>query len=124
MHVFHKILVPNLIDNYYLVKFRRYAPVVPSFTLAVQFYVLIVSNLSVTWFRRTSGMAQTSFGNGSIEKSSTIFIDREAGRQCAWWHPSVCLSLRLSALPSAAMSNNHHYQSKVIVCVSIVCLYG
>ncbi len=42
--------------------------------------------------------------------------------------PSVCPSVnaltaepfRGSALPSAAMSNNHHYQCKVIVCVSVI----
>ena len=32
----------------------------------------------------------------------------------------AAVDVRGSALPSAAMSNNHHYQSKVIVCVSVI----
>ena len=36
--------------------------------------------------------------------------------------PSVCLSVDVCGfvLPSAVKSNNHHYQSKVIVCVSVI----
>ncbi len=30
------------------------------------------------------------------------------------------VGIRGSALPSAAKSNNHHYQSKVIVCVPVI----
>ncbi len=36
----------------------------------------------------------------------------------SFWHGAV--NIRGSALPSAAKSNNHHYQSKVIVCVSVM----
>ncbi len=32
----------------------------------------------------------------------------------------AAVDIRGSALPSAAMSNNHHNQSKVIVCVSVI----
>ena len=32
----------------------------------------------------------------------------------------AAVDIRGSALPSAAMSNSHHYQSKVIVCVSVI----
>ena len=35
-----------------------------------------------------------------------------------FWRAAV--DIRGSALPSAAKSNNHHYQSKVIVCVSVI----
>ncbi len=34
------------------------------------------------------------------------------------WRAAV--NIRGSALPSAAKSKNHHYQSKVIVCVSVI----
>ncbi len=33
---------------------------------------------------------------------------------------SAAVDIRGSALPSAVKSNNHHYQSKVIVCVSVI----
>ncbi len=45
MHVFRKIIVPNLIGNYYLVNLRRYAPVFPSTYLVVQLYNLLASIL-------------------------------------------------------------------------------
>ena len=35
-----------------------------------------------------------------------------------FWGAAV--DIRGSALPSAAKSHNHHYQSKVIVCVSVI----
>ena len=35
-----------------------------------------------------------------------------------FWCEAV--DIRGSALPSAAKSSNHHYQSKVIVCVSVI----
>ncbi len=75
MRVFRKILVPNLIDNYYLVKFSALRA---SFSITkscrpVLCAVLLVSIFKHSLVRRTSGMAQTSFGNGFIAKSSTIF---------------------------------------------------
>ena len=79
--------------------FRRYAPVYPSPNLTIQFYVLLVSIFKGNLVRRTSGMTQTSFGNGFIAKSSAIF---EHTCAYAWWAlrhhflsvcPSVCLSV-------------------------------
>ncbi len=35
-----------------------------------------------------------------------------------FWRAAV--NIRGAALPSAAISNNHHYQSKLIVCVSVI----
>ncbi len=56
--------------------------------------------------------------------AGSMFIDREAREimyLVASVRPSVRPSVRMgSALPSAAKSNNHHYQSKVIVCVSVI----
>ncbi len=40
------------------------------------------------------------------------------GSRSNFWYAAV--DIRGSALPSAAMSNNHHYQSKVIVCMSVI----
>ena len=59
MHVIREILVSNLIDNYYLVKFSALHASF-STTESVQFYVLLASILKRNLVR-TSGMAQTSF---------------------------------------------------------------
>ncbi len=36
------------------------------------------------------------------------------------YHSHAAVDVRGSALPSAAKRNNHHYQAKVIVCVSVI----
>ncbi len=74
MSVFRKILVPNLIEDYYLVKFSALRA---SFSITKScrpVYVMLVNIIKRNLVRRTSGIAQTSFGNGFIAKSSTIFF--------------------------------------------------
>ncbi len=72
MCVFCKILVPNPIDNYYLVKFSALRA---SLSITKYYHPVLctVSIFKGNMVRRTSGMAQTSFGNGFIAKSPAIF---------------------------------------------------
>ncbi len=69
MHVFRQILVRNLIDNYYVVKFSALRASFPVTKSCPVLHTVSKHNL----IRRSSGMAQTSFGNSFIAKSSIIF---------------------------------------------------
>ena len=55
---------------------------------------------------------------GAVQKCH-IFIDREA-REIMYLVVSVRPSVRYHSPGLIAKSNNHHYQSKVIVCVSVI----
>ncbi len=53
-----------------------------------------------------------------IALRSTSKVGSRPGSRSNFWGAAV--DIRGSALPSAAKSKDHHYQSKVIVCVSVI----
>ena len=70
---FSQDFCPNLIDNYYPVKFPALRASFSTTESCWPVYVLLVSIFKRYLVRTTSGMAQTSFGSGFIAKSSIIF---------------------------------------------------
>ncbi len=84
IHVFHKILVQISTTISIRWNFWRYAPFFSPLDLVDQFYVLLASIFKRNLVRRTSGMAQTSFGSGFIAKSSIIFRGGFLKEEVTW----------------------------------------
>ncbi len=55
---------------------------------------------------------------GSVRYHSQALNRQGHGSRSNFWRAAV--DVRGSALPSAAKSNNHHYESEVTVCVSVI----
>ncbi len=72
-----------------------------------------VGSMSRSQVKGQGQMPKIAFGHHCY-----IALRLRLGSRSNVWRTAV--DIRGSALPSAAKSNNHHYQSKVIDCVSVI----